>query len=115
MSNSNDASQEHDNAGSGTTIAEQIERNQQKQITNFTKILDQILTKYMICFGALLDRSEKRRAAEETLSQKTSKRARTTLNAQIRKSPHIQNTLIGLGESSHHESDDEDGTTVTEM
>ena len=77
MSDSNDASQEHDNAGSGTTIAEQIERNQQKQITNFTKILDQILTKYMICFGALLDRSEKRRAAEETLSQKTSKRART--------------------------------------
>ena len=77
MSDSNDASQEHDNAGSGTTIAEQIERNQQKQITNFKKILDQILTKYMICFGALLDRSEKRRAAEETLSQKTSKRART--------------------------------------
>ena len=76
MSDSNDASQEHDNAGSGTTIAEQIERNQQKQITNFKKILDQILTKY-ICFGALLDRSEKRRAAEETLSQKTSKRART--------------------------------------
>ena len=77
MSDSNDASQEHDNAGSGTTIAEQIERNQQKQITNFKKNLDQILTKYMICFGALLDRSEKRRAAEETLSQKTSKRART--------------------------------------
>ena len=60
MSNSNDASQEHDNAGSGTTIAEQIERNQQKQITNFTKILDQILTKYDMLWCTAGQKREKK-------------------------------------------------------
>ena len=75
--------------------------------------MEQILTKYTICFGALLDRKEA--LLKKRYNRRHLKGLEHMLNAQIRKSPHIQNTLIGLGESSHHESDDEDDTTVTEM
>ena len=41
----------------------------------------------MISFGALLCRSEKRRAVEEALSQKTSKRARTYVERRNQEEP----------------------------
>ena len=41
----------------------------------------------MISFGALLYRSEKRRAVEEALSQKTSKRARTYVERRNQEEP----------------------------